>query len=175
VDDLIETLNEHALAWGVTADTPDMDVINETRMARDCARAAAAIKRLRRELEKSEEWLQRVQRALAFWHPGVRVDDVSEEMTERAANDAMLIFGLEDADEQSAIELGWIHWVIPGENGRLRRELAEAQRDAARYRWLRNIATAGDWVEIGATDAETTDAAIDAAIASTPAPSEPDR
>lgn len=71
---------------------------------------------------------QQLQRALAFWHPGVRVDDVPEAATKRAADDACLLFGLEEADEQSAADLGWVAWVVPGEFARLRSRLAEAER-----------------------------------------------
>jgi hypothetical protein len=44
------------------------------------------------------------------------------------------------------------------------RELAEARRDAERYRWLRDKATTGDWQEIGGVTAETMEQAVDAAI-----------
>jgi hypothetical protein len=100
----------------------------------------AELDRLRREMEKAEAREQRVQRALAFWHPGVRIDDVPEAATERAADDAMLLFGLDEADEQSAVDLGWIAWVVPGEFAALRRELAEAQRERdERMRWIREL------------------------------------
>jgi hypothetical protein len=99
---------------------------------------ASDFDRLRREREKAEAREQRVQRALAFWHPGVRIDDVPEAATERAADDAMLLFGLDEADEQSAVDLGWIAWVVPGGFAALRRELAEAREDADTYRQERN-------------------------------------
>lgn len=46
-DDLVARLRDHAKAWGVTANTADEDVFNETSMARECARAAIEIERLR--------------------------------------------------------------------------------------------------------------------------------
>lgn len=42
-NDLVSQLRNHAIAWGVTAETPDDKVFNETSMARDCARAAVEI------------------------------------------------------------------------------------------------------------------------------------
>lgn len=48
---IVAELRKHAEAWHVTADTPDEDVLNETAMARECARAANEIERLHRELE----------------------------------------------------------------------------------------------------------------------------
>ena len=62
-------------------------------------------------LAKADEDLQLVQRALAFWHPGVggRNDDA---FLTRAGDDAMLLFGCAGPMENSAVELGWIK-VIP--------------------------------------------------------------
>ena len=53
--ELVERLRDHAYARGVTSDTPDDDVINETRMARDCSRAADEIERLIRVV-REETW-----------------------------------------------------------------------------------------------------------------------
>lgn len=51
--DLVSRLREHAEAWGVNADTPDESVMNETAMARECARAANEIERLNEQLMKA--------------------------------------------------------------------------------------------------------------------------
>lgn len=48
----VEELRKHARAWGVTADTPDAAVFNETAMARECARAASDIEKLRHALQE---------------------------------------------------------------------------------------------------------------------------
>jgi hypothetical protein len=50
-NDVVSELRKHAKAWGVSAQTPDEDVFNETAMARECARAANEIERLHRDLE----------------------------------------------------------------------------------------------------------------------------
>ena len=47
---------------------------------------------------------------------------------------------------------------------RLEARLAEAERDAARYRWLRNTATTSDWCDLGGLTAERTDEEIDKAL-----------
>jgi hypothetical protein len=52
---------------------------------------------------------------------------------------------------------------------RLTRERDEAVADAARYRWLRDVAGSYDWVRIGHRTAEESDAEIDAAIRTTKA------
>lgn len=49
VAELVAILDDHACAWGVCCDTQDTEVINETRMARDCARAAFALASLSAE------------------------------------------------------------------------------------------------------------------------------
>jgi hypothetical protein len=46
----------------------------------------------------------------------------------------------------------------------LQARLAEAERDAARYRWLRNTATTSDWCDLGGLTAERTDEEIDKAL-----------
>lgn len=51
------------------------------------------------------------------------------------------------------------------DNVSLRARLAEAERDAARYRWLRNTATTSDWCNLGGLTAERTEEEIDRAIA----------
>lgn len=43
--------------------------------------------------------------------------------------------------------------------------LAEAERDAKRYRWLRNNATTGDWCDLGGLPAAMMEAEVDKAIA----------
>ncbi len=52
------------------------------------------------------------------------------------------------------------------ENGiaELERELAEARRDAARYRWLRECPNTKDWARLGDMWPNQLDAAIDAAM-----------
>lgn len=49
--------------------------------------------------------IERLQKALAFWMPGVPAGD--KQIAERAGNDAWLLAGL-DGNEPSAEELGWI-------------------------------------------------------------------
>ena len=94
---------------------------------------------------------QQLQRALAFWHPCVRVDDVPEAATKRAADDACLLYGLEVADEQSAADLGWVAWVVPGEFARLRSRLAEATELLARAE-----DDLSEWERIHGDDPQTT-------------------
>lgn len=69
--------------------------------------AAAEIERLQALLAQERSYVQFVQRALAFWHPGVggRADG---EFLIRAGDDAMLLFGYRGPTEPSAIERGWI-------------------------------------------------------------------
>jgi multidrug resistance efflux pump len=43
--------------------------------------------------------------------------------------------------------------------------LQELEKDAERYRWLRNTATTSDWQELGGLTAERTEEEIDAARA----------
>ncbi len=52
----------------------------------------------------------------------------------------------------------------------LEARLAEAERDAARYRWLRNTATTSDWCDLGGLTAERTDEEIDKALGAVSAP-----
>lgn len=58
---------------------------------------------------------------------------------------------------------------VPSEQVEATQPAPEAQRDerdAARYRWLRDVATAGDWEHIGqTTDPANTDARIDECMA----------
>ena len=58
--------------------------------------------------ERAEELkeIEALQRALAFWHPGVPMDD--PEMAARAGDDAWLLSGYDGLSEPSARELGWI-------------------------------------------------------------------
>lgn len=51
--------------------------------------------------------IQRLQRALQFWLPGVPADD--DEIAERVGNDAMLLVGYQGDDDGCAESLGWIH------------------------------------------------------------------
>lgn len=114
----------HCRAIGMTkkADASEID-----SLAMDIALFTADQKG---EIERLREREQRLQRALAFWHPGVR-DDTDDEQAKRAGDDAMLLFGLEDADSQSAADLGWIAWVVPGEFSRLRDELHRTETSLA--------------------------------------------
>jgi hypothetical protein len=57
-----------------------------------------------RELEAE---IQGLQRALSFWHPGVRANGTAV-FVERAAHDAWLLAGYEGENEPGAAELGWI-------------------------------------------------------------------
>jgi hypothetical protein len=59
-----------------------------------------------------EAEVQRLQRALSFWHPGVPAEGI-EEMVNRAGDDAMLLFGYDGSPEKSARELGWITLTAP--------------------------------------------------------------
>lgn len=101
------------------------DMNADLRALNNCA---AKCERLEAENAALREREQQLQRALAFWHPGVRVDDVPEAATKRAADDACLLYGLEEADEQGAADLGWVAWVVPGEFARLRSRLAVVER-----------------------------------------------
>ena len=55
---------------------------------------------------------------------------------------------------------------------RLRAELAEARRDAERYRWLRNVASGSDWLQMAEMTPEATESWIDAALSPTQAAGE---
>jgi len=59
-----------------------------------------------REQELLEQ-IERLQRALHFWLPSVP-DNGPEPICERIGDDAHLLAGLTEADEQDAEELGWI-------------------------------------------------------------------
>lgn len=54
---LVSQLREHATDWKVEATTPDADVMNETFMARSCARAADVIEILGSRLDELEEYI----------------------------------------------------------------------------------------------------------------------
>lgn len=54
---------------------------------------------------------------------------------------------------------------LQAELSTLRQQLAEAVRDAKRYRWLRRIDSFAEWNRVGHYAADALDAAIDAAIA----------
>lgn len=58
-------------------------------------------------LKWTEGIINKLQRALAFWHPGVDGRDDDAFLT-RAGDDAELLFGYEGPSEASAVELGWI-------------------------------------------------------------------
>lgn len=58
-NDLVAKLRAHAGAWGVTAETADENVMNETAMARECARAAIEIEVLNGYLRNIELALSR--------------------------------------------------------------------------------------------------------------------
>lgn len=60
------------------------------------------------DLRESQQEVQRLQRALAFWLPGVPVDG-DERIIDRIAHDAFLLTGYEpEEDEQDAEERGWV-------------------------------------------------------------------
>lgn len=56
-NDLVANLRKHAQAWGVTAETADENVMNETSMARECARAANEIDAQTLRLNSYRQWL----------------------------------------------------------------------------------------------------------------------
>lgn len=60
---------------------------------------------VKRSPEQSAE-IQRLQRALAFWLPGVPDND--PEISDRAGDDAYLLCGYEGEQEPTAQQLGWI-------------------------------------------------------------------
>lgn len=118
------------------SDVTKVPIEEECRIQAAITEQAGPLRTLTKAADEIERLLsreQQLQRALAFWHPGVRVDDVPEAATKRAADDACLLYGLEEADEQSATDLGWVAWVVPGEFARLRSRLAEADANAP---WL---------------------------------------
>lgn len=65
----IDSLRGHAMAWSVTADTPDDEVFNESHMARECARAADEIERLQRERDDWKNAAQELDRQRAAGWP----------------------------------------------------------------------------------------------------------
>lgn len=62
------------------------------------------------ERNRLREEVQRLQRALSFWHP--RVPPGDGPFFDRAASDAWLLTGFEGPDEPSAESLGWIHIMV---------------------------------------------------------------
>ena len=53
-----------------------------------------------------EPAVEKMQRAIAFWHPGVVGNNPA--FLDRAGDDAELLFGYEGLGEPSAVDLGWI-------------------------------------------------------------------
>ena len=51
MSDIVEILRGHARAWGVRADSPDDALVNENRMARDCAKAADMLEFLLNQMQ----------------------------------------------------------------------------------------------------------------------------
>ena len=91
-----------------------------SRITAERERMDVLVEKLTEERDRSSAWVTQLQKALAFWHPGVggREDD---EFLTHAGDDAMLLFGYLGENEPSAIERGWIK-VIPDEG-------AEHERD----------------------------------------------
>jgi hypothetical protein len=61
-----------------------------------------------------------------------------------------------------------VYWRTPEQAviDALEQEVAELRKDAERYRWLRDVASGGDWEHIGqTTDPTNTDARIDECMA----------
>lgn len=60
------------------------------------------------DLRESQEEVQRLQRALAFWLPSVPTDG-AQQVIDRITHDAFLLTGYEpEEDEPDAETLGWI-------------------------------------------------------------------
>ena len=72
---------------------------------------AEEIVRLAAENSELAEEVQNLQRALSFWHPGVP-ELASEEIRDRAADDAMLLCGFHGPHEIDAIGRGWIKLIV---------------------------------------------------------------
>lgn len=66
----------------------------------------AEFERRGKEIEHVRAEVQRLQRALQFWLPGVPADD--DEIATRAGDDAMLLVGYQGDDDACAESLGWI-------------------------------------------------------------------
>lgn len=78
-------------------------VLNQLSMERACKedfRARAAT------LAWLEPAVEKMQRSIAFWHPGVVGNNPA--FLDRAGDDAELLFGYEGPSEPSAVDLGWI-------------------------------------------------------------------
>lgn len=69
--------------------------------------ATQQVRALAAELAERDAEVQRLQRALSFWHPGVPATG-PRTIHERAAADAWLLAGYDGPNEQSAMDLGWI-------------------------------------------------------------------
>lgn len=98
------------------SDTPRTEnyaELNDRASVSDWANFARTLEReladARAKLKESEQREQELQRALAFWHPGVAIGLI-EEADGRAAHDAFLLTGFEGPSEPSADDMGWIAW-----------------------------------------------------------------
>lgn len=80
----------------------DPDKLASVRAQRDA---------LATELAEAHTEIQDLQRALSFWHPGVRANGTAA-FVERAAHDAWLLAGYEGENESGAAELGWIEVTV---------------------------------------------------------------
>ena len=149
---------EHSTAWEQAAHDHINDAINEYDIedaATWVVRPAHTADQLRTAIAAERE--RNTAAHLACGHP-------AELMLRSAETGAPLYCELCD-DKAGRRDAEKRESELQAELSTLRQQLAEAVRDAKRYRWLRRIDSFAEWNRVGHYAADALDAAIDAAIA----------